>query len=89
MSTAEYVIANYLKDHNGCKKTELMPHVLNILGTHENKEGGIVTKIQPIHTLAFLIAIKEMETEGILKIDRGDLPFPLTDFKTCFSLAKP
>jgi hypothetical protein len=87
VSTAEYVIANYLKDHNGCTREKLMPHVLNILGTHENKEGEIVTKIQSIHTLAFILAVKELEKESVIRIERFEVPFPMLDNKSQFSLA--
>jgi len=87
VSTAEFAIANYLKDHNGCKRTDLMPHVLNILGTHENKEGEIVTKIQPIHTLAFILATKELEKEGVIRIERFEVPFPMLDDKSQLFLA--
>lgn len=89
VSTAEYVIANFLKDHDGCKRTDLMPHVLDIIGTRENKKGEVVHETKPIHTLAFILAVKEMEKEGVIQIDRGNVPFPMTDLKTCFSLAKP
>lgn len=87
ISTAEYVIATYLKDHNGCKRHELMPHVLNILGTHKNKKGEIVTKIESIHTLAFILAVKELEKEGVIRIERFEVPFPMLDNKSQFFLA--
>jgi len=87
VSTAEYVIANYLKDHNGCTREKLMPHVLDILGTHENKEGEVVHEIKPIHTLAFILAVKELEKEGVIRIERFEAPFPMLNSKSQFSLA--
>ena len=88
VSTAEYTIVHYLKEHDGCKKKELMPQVIDQISIRQNKEGEIIHDPKPIHTLAFLIAMKELEAEGVLKIDRGDVPFPMSDFKTRFSLAK-
>lgn len=89
ISTAEYLIGNYLKDHPDCTTKELMPHVIGHLSTKENQEGKITRKPQPIHTLAFLIAIKELEAESVIRIDRGNVPFPMTDFESKFSLSKP
>jgi hypothetical protein len=85
ISTAEYLIGNYLKDNSNCKSKELMPYVINQLSTRESE---IKHKPQPIHTLAFIIAIKEMEKEGVIKIERGTVPFPMTDNESRFSLAK-
>lgn len=86
VSTAEYIIGNYLKDHNGCSRDDLMSHVLQKIGSRTNKKDELVYDPQPIHTLAFIIAIKEMEKEGILRIDRFDVPFPMTDKHTLFYL---
>lgn len=83
ISTAEYLIGNYLKDNPDCKSKELMPHVINHLSIKEGKKS----KPQPIHTLAFIIAIKELEKEGVIKIERGTVPFPMTDNETRFSMA--
>ena len=83
ISTAEYLIGNYLKDNSGCKSKELMPYVIGHLSVKE----GIKSRPQPIHTLAFIIAIKELEKEGVIKIERGKVPFPMTDNETRFSLA--
>jgi len=88
VSSAEYTIVHYLKEHDGCTKRKMMPQVIDQISIRENKEGEIIHDPKPIHTLTFLIAIKELEVEGVLKIDRGDVPFPSTDFKTRFSLAK-
>ena len=86
ISTAEYMIGKYLKDNPDCLRTKLMPHVLENISTRENRKGEIVHDKKPIHTLAFIIAMKELEKEGVIEIDRGDVPFPMTDFKTRFRL---
>ena len=89
VSSAEYSIINYLKDHSDCTSKELTPHIIDCISIKANKEGKIERNPQPIHTLAFLIAFKELEREGVIKIDRGAIPFPMTDFKSRFSLVKP
>ena len=86
ISTAEYVIANYLKDHNGCLKRELMNHVLGVIDLHENRSNSEVHQTKPIHTLAWLIAFKEMEKEGVIRVERHDLPFPMVDDRSLFYL---
>ena len=89
VSSAEYSIVNYLKEHSGCTSKELTSHVIDHISIKANKEGEIERKPQSIHTLAYLIAFKELEAEGVIKIDRGSVPFPMTDFKSRFSLVKP
>jgi hypothetical protein len=86
ISTAEYVMANYLKDHNGCLKRELMNHVLSVIDLHENRSNSEVHQTKPIHTLAWLIAFKEMEREGVIRVERHDLPFPMVDDRSLFYL---
>jgi len=85
ISTAEYLIGNFLKDNSNCTTKELMPYVINHLSRKEGKES----KPQSIHTLAYIIAIKELEKEGVIHIERGNMPFPKIDSKSKFSLAKP
>lgn len=89
VASAEWVIVYYLKEHNDCVEPELLSHVRDHLSIKANKKGEIIRKPESIHTLAFLIAFKELEAEGILKIDRGNVLFPMIDGKTRFSLAKP
>jgi hypothetical protein len=89
VSSAEYSIVTYLKEHSNCPSEELMPHVIDCMSIKANKKGIIERNPQPIHTLAYLIAFKELEAEGVIKIDRGSVPFPMTDHKSRFSLAKP
>lgn len=86
ISTAEYVIGNYLKDHNDCLKEELMIHVLNSISLKENRQGDMVSNPKPIHTLAWLIAFKELEKESVIQVNRNDLTFPLIDNRSKFSL---
>ena len=89
IASAEWHIIYYLKEHNDCTREKLNPYIIDAISTKTNKQGKITHKPPLIHDLAFLIAIKELEVEGLLKIDRGNLPFPMTDFVTRFSLAKP
>ena len=86
ISTAEYVIANYLKEHVNCPEEELYLHVLNSINLKRNRRNDTVHDTKPIHTLAFLIAFKELEKEGIIQVDRKDLEFPLIDARSRFSL---
>lgn len=89
VSSAEYSIVNYLKEHPDCKSKELMPHVIDCMSLKANKDGKIERKPQSIHTLAYLIAFKKLEAEKVIKIDRGAVPFPMTDHESKFSLVKP
>ena len=84
--TAEYVIGNYLKDHENCLKEELMLHVLNSINQRLNRKDDTVHTTKPIHVLAWLIAYKELENEGVIIVDRKDLPFPTIDNRSRFSL---
>ncbi len=86
ISTAEYVIANYLKDHENCSKKELMLHVLDEINQSSNDPAATVNDTKPIHVLAWLISFKELEKEGVICINRQDLPFPVIDDRSRFSL---
>lgn len=85
VSIAEYAIGNYLKDHNGCGKEELMVHILKALNQKASHKSTIYTA-NSIHILAWLISFKELEQEGIIQVDRMDLPFPAIDNRSRFSL---
>ena len=89
VSSAEYSIVNYLKDHPDCASKELASHVVDCISIKANKKGEIERNPQSIHTLAYLIAFKELEAEGVIKIDRGAVPFPMTDNESIFSLVTP
>jgi len=89
VSSAEYSIVTYLKEHPNCTDKELMPHVIYHMSIKASKKGEITHRSQPIHTLAYLIAVKELEAEGLIQIERGTVPFPMIDFKSIFSLVKP
>jgi hypothetical protein len=89
VSSAEYSIINYLKEHDGCTSRDLMPYVVNSISIKANKAGKIERKPESIHTLAYLTAIKELESEKVIKIERGSVPFPMTDNESKFSLVKP
>jgi len=89
VSSAEYSIGNYLKEHPGCTGKELMPKIIDCISIKANKEGKIERKPQSIHTLAYIISIKELENACVIKIDRGTVPFPMTDSESKFYLLKP
>ena len=88
VSSAEYSIVNYIKEHSGCVNKELMPHVIDCISIKANTAGKIEHKPTSIHTLAFLIAVKELEAEGVIQIDRGEIQFPMTDGNSKFSLVQ-
>ena len=89
VSSAEYSIINYLKEHPDCTRKDLMPNVIDHISIKANQAGEITRRPKPIHTLAFIIAIKELEAEGLIQIERDTVPFPMTDFESRFSLVKP
>ena len=86
ISTAEYSIANYLKDHDGCGKKELMNHVLNSINLRKNRRDDVIHVTKPLHVLAWLIAFKELERESVIRVERYDVPFPMVDNKSQFYL---
>jgi len=83
--TAEYAITTYLKDHGGCLKKELMEHALDAINSYES-HGYTEHKTKPIHTLAWILAFKELELEGVIRVERYDIPFPMVDNKSQFYL---
>ena len=83
--TAEYAITTYLKDHGGCLKKELMEHALNTINSYEY-HGYTEHETKPIHTLAWLLAFKELEREGVIRVERYNIPFPMVDNKSQFYL---
>jgi hypothetical protein len=82
---AKLEILDYLKQNTSCKRLELEKHVLHQLSFREKKDGTIIEKPMPIDGLAFILAYKELEAEGQIKIERPkDVPSPMTDFNTLF-----
>jgi hypothetical protein len=85
ISCAKLEILDYLKQNTSCKRLELEKHVLHQLSFREKKDGTIIEKPMPIDGLAFILAYKELEAEGQIKIERPkDVPSPMTDFNTLF-----
>ena len=83
---AEDSIVYYLRNHGTCPRTELEPYVLSVIDTKRNKDEDLIHDTQPIHRLAFIMAFKDLEKNGRIKIARPDgVPFPMTDYKTLFS----
>lgn len=84
---ARDLTVHYLKTYGACKRPELEKYVLSILNIKERK-GVIIHETKPIHRIAFIMAYKELEAEGAVKIDRPlKVPFPMTDFETHFSFS--
>jgi len=86
---AKNEILRFLQTHVSCKQPELEEHVLNFINERQNREGIPVHETKPIHGLAFILAYKELEADNQIKISRPyDVPFPMTDAETVFSLAE-
>lgn len=69
-----------------CKRLELDDYVFNRLNMTEKKDGTVLHQTKPIHNLAVILAYKQLEAEGKIKIERpSDVPFPMTDNNTLFS----
>ena len=82
---AKLEILDYLKQKTSCKRLELEKHVLHQLSFREKKDGTIIERPIPIDDLAFILAYKELEAEGQIKIERPkDVLPPMTDFNTLF-----
>lgn len=62
---------------------ELEQHVLSIINVKKKTKQHVT---EPVHILAYILAYKELEAEGKIKIERGNVPFPTTDFGTVFAL---
>ena len=79
-------ILRYLRNNGSCKRLELERYVMSILNMKELKDGTIVHRTKPIHSLAFILAHEELESTEEIKIQRRGIPYPMTDFETIFSL---
>ena len=80
VATAKESILRHLKEKPLSGK-ELGKSVIHSTG---GKDGPT-----PIHTLAFILAYKELEQNGEIRIARPrDIPFPATDYETTFELVK-
>lgn len=69
----------------------LKPNMLNFIEKHSDctrrQLEGIVDFRRPLAKLAFIIAYKQLEAEGAIKVTRPHgIPFPMTDFETQFQL---
>jgi len=84
---AKHQIVYYLRDHGACKGQELERAVTDIISIRERKDGTIIHDSKPIHHLAFILAYKELESTNEIIIQRpSNIPFPMTDFRTVFSI---
>lgn len=88
--SAKRAIIQCLGVHGTRSGKDLMSSVLSIIDVKEKKDGEIEHIPKPIHMLAFIIAYKELEREGQIIISRSaNTPFPMTDYKTTFTLHNP
>jgi len=87
VSSAKFAIIHYLLGCKTCIRQELEPYVLSVINMKLKKDETIQHETKPIHALAFIMAYKELEAEDRIKINRSvDVHFPMTDYKTLFSL---
>ena len=88
--SAKRAIIQCLGTHGTRSGKDLVSSVLSIIDVKENKDGEIEHVPKSIHMLAFIIAYKELEREGQIVICRfANIPFPMTDYRTIFTLYKP
>jgi hypothetical protein len=87
---AKQTILDYLYNQGSCKGRELGRHVIDNLAWKERMYGEIVYRPVAKDGLAFIMAYKELETDGEIKIVRPKgVPFPMTDYETTFELNIP
>lgn len=85
IESSKQAILDFLK--NGpCKDETLEKYVYSITGA-KKKKGKIELDVTSTHLSAFIMAYKELEDAGQIKITRPfDVPFQMTDYKTLFEL---
>jgi len=84
---AKWLIIVKLKQKSPQMLRQLQDPVIEKLGEKTNREGETVHRYEPVHTLAFIRAYKELEAQKLIKISRpADIPFPATDNRTEFAL---
>jgi hypothetical protein len=87
---AKDTILDFLNNHGASRGGELGRHVLDKLAWKERMDGEIVYRPVAKDGLAFIMAYKELETDGEIKIVRPKgVPFPMTDYETTFELNIP
>lgn len=80
-------ILEFLRQNKSCTCLELEKYVINKLNRKIMRDGRIVHRTKPIHSLSFILAYKELESEEQIRIIRSvGVPFPMTDFETLFSI---
>lgn len=63
----------------------LEAEVLYWINGRETRQYDVVHETKPIHILAFILAYKQLEATGKIKVTRPkDVPFPMTDYTTIF-----
>lgn len=85
---AKRAVLKFLAENESCRRLELEKYVINKLNRKMLRDGRIIHRTKPIHSLAFILAYKELESSEEIKIDRrSGIPYPMTDFETLFSRA--
>jgi hypothetical protein len=68
---------------------DLQPRVLNWINIKILRDETVKHETLSVHCLAYIIAYKQLEQEGQIKISRPPgVPFPMTDYKTTFGLVQ-
>jgi hypothetical protein len=68
---------------------DLRPKVLNWINIKILRDETVKHETLPVHCLAYIVAYKQLEQEGRIKISRPPgVPFPMTDYKTTFALVR-
>ena len=80
-------ILNRLHEQGTCRKPRLETYVVQDLTKKVRKDGKVVHRRRLIHELAFILAYKQLESLKKINIQRPpNVPHPMTDFETTFSL---
>ena len=85
-SSAKYWLLKYLRENSIVQRLTLEPYVLSRINITQKRDETMVHRTKPIHSVAFILAYKELEAQGEIEIKRGSIPFPMTDFETTFTL---
>jgi len=84
---AKTAILECLRKSSGpCKRLELEEYVISLINCKVKQDGEITHWTKPVHHLAFILAYKQLESEGLIDIQRSGIPFPMTDSETIISL---
>ncbi len=86
VSSAKSAILHRLWNASRTVRRQLEEYVLERISSREKRDGTITHTTKPIHSLAFILAYKKLESDGEIEIRRGNIPFPMTDSESMFIL---